>query len=234
MLAVHPVVMPSSLVLVHGLGRTARSMAPVARAAERRGYRVLNLAYASRTARVAELAEHVAHAIGEFAPEVPALHFVTHSLGGILIRAAVSAGILPLERVQRVVMLAPPNRGSEAADFVIRFPLIARPIGPALAELGVGDASYPLRLPPLSFECGVIAGTRSVNPILSRTIPGADDGKVAVARASVEGMRDFLAVPHSHPFIMRPRLVHEQIFHFLEYGSFARATTPTLVPGSHR
>jgi triacylglycerol lipase len=233
MLAMHRVVMSSHLVVVHGLGCTARSMAPVARAAQRRGYRVLNLGYASRTARVADLAEHVAHAIGEFAPEVPALDFVTHSLGGILIRAAVSAGILPLERVRRVVMLAPPNRGSEAADFVTRFPLIAHPIGPALAELGVGDASFPLRLPPVSFECGVIAGTRSVNPILSRSIPGADDGKVALSRASVGGVRDFLAVPHSHPFIMRPRMVHEQIFHFLEHGTFARSATPILVPGSH-
>src|SRR5688500_9115133 len=188
MSAVHPVGMPPHLVLVHGLGRTARSMAPVERAAERRGYRVLNLGYASRSARVAELAEHVAHAIGEFAPEAPVLDFVTHSLGGILIRAAVSAGILPLESVRRVVMLAPPNRGSEAADFVTRFPLVARPVGPALAELGIGDASYPLRLPPVSFDCGVIAGTRSVNPILSRAIPGMDDGKVAVTRASVEGV----------------------------------------------
>lgn len=209
-------------------------MAPVARAAERRGYRVLNLEYPSRSARVAVLAEHVAHAIGEFAPEAPALDFVTHSLGGILIRAAVSVGILPLERVRRVVMLAPPNRGSEAADFVTRFPLVARPVGPALAELGVGSASYPLRLPPVSFDCGVIAGTRSVNPILSRAIPGADDGKVAVARASVEGVRDFLAVPHSHPFIMRPGRVHEQIFHFLERGSFARETASILVPDANR
>lgn len=114
--------MSSHIVLLHGLGRTALSMSPVAGEAAKQGYSVLTLGYPSRTARVADLAEHVAHAVQQFAPTAPALDFVTHSLGGILLRAAVGAGLIPLERVRRAVLLAPPNQGSEAADFMPRFP----------------------------------------------------------------------------------------------------------------
>ena len=215
--------MSSHLVLLHGLGRTAYSMAPVERAARKRGYSVLNLGYPSRTARIADLAEHVAHAIQEFAPEVPAMNFVTHSLGGVLLRAAVGAGLLPLERVRRAVLLAPPNQGSEAADFMARVPLLHRIPGVALAELGIAADGVVARLGPVPFDCGVIAGNRTVNPILSLVIPGPDDGKVAIARASATGVRDFVIVPHSHPFIMRAAEVHRQIFHFLDHGRFARA-----------
>jgi pimeloyl-ACP methyl ester carboxylesterase len=217
----HSVSMTRHLVLLHGLGRTARSMAPVAREASRRGYSVHNLGYPSRTARVAELAEQVAHAVQRIAPEEQALDFVTHSLGGILLRAAVDAGILPVERIRRAVLLAPPNRGSEVAERLARVPVVRRIPGRPLAELGIGSDAVVARLGPVPFDCGVIAGNRSIEPHLSWMIPGPNDGKVAVARASADGVRDFLVVPHSHPFIMNARAVHEQIFHFLEHGRFA-------------
>jgi hypothetical protein len=188
---------------------------------------VLNLGYPSRSARVAELAEHVAHVVQQFAPEAPALDFVTHSLGGILLRAAVGAGLIPLERVRRAVLLAPPNQGSEAADFMARVPLLGRVPGLALAELGVGKNGVVARLGPVPFDCGVIAGNRTLNPILSLVIPGPDDGKVAIARANAAGIRDFVVVPHSHPFIMRPAMVQWQIFHFLAHGRFAKAESPS-------
>ena len=215
--------MSSYVVLLHGLGRTAHSMSPVAREAKRRGYAVLNLGYPSRTASVADLAEHVAHSIQRFAPEAPALDFVTHSLGGILLRVAVGAGLIPLDRIRRAVLLAPPNQGSEAADFMVRVPLLRRVPGVALGELGIGADGVVARLGRVSFECGVIAGSRTVNPILSLVIPGPDYGKVAVARATASGVRDFLVVPHSHPFIMRAAGVHRQIFHFLAHGHFTPA-----------
>lgn len=203
-------------------------MAPLARAAERRGFTVLNLGYPSRTASVADLAEHVAHAVQRFAPEVAALDFVTHSLGGILLRAAVGAGLLPLDRIHRAVLLAPPNQGSEAADFVARVPILGRVPGPALGDLGTGGTAVAAALGPIAFECGVIAGSRTVNPLLSLVIPGPDDGKVAIARTSARGVRGFIVVPHSHPFIMRPKAVHAQVFHFLAHGRFA---APEAVEG---
>jgi hypothetical protein len=200
-------------------------MRPLALAAEARGYRVLNLGYASRTAGVAALAETVARDIATFAPGTR-LHFVTHSMGGILLRAACAAGLLPPRRIGRAVMLAPPNRGSELPDALgarpVLGPVFRRLTGPAGAELGAGDDGVPGRLPPVAFDVGVIAGDRSLNPMFSRLLPGPNDGKVSVDRAAVEGMRDFLVVPHSHAFIMRAPAVIAQALHFLERGHFAR------------
>ncbi|HEX5831246.1 MAG TPA: hypothetical protein VFY16_09720 [Gemmatimonadaceae bacterium] len=211
---------PSALVLLHGLGRGSRSMRPLARDAERLGWRVLNVGYPSRRLGVQALAAEVGRSIAAFAPGEP-LHFVTHSMGGILVRAAVAMGAIPAARVRRVVMLAPPNRGSEVADALARSRLYRLLLGPAGQELGTGAASVPLRLPAVPFECGVIAGARSLNPLLSRLIPGANDGKVSVTRAQVDGMRAWLVVPHGHTFLMHSRAVRAQTFHFLLHGSFA-------------
>ncbi|HYD53768.1 MAG TPA: hypothetical protein VEA99_14120, partial [Gemmatimonadaceae bacterium] len=213
-----------TLVLLHGLGRTARAMRPIERAGRSRGWRVLNLDYRSRRADIAAHARMLGERLRTEAPE-GALSFVTHSLGGIVLRQAVAAGELPLKRVCRVVMLAPPNRGSEIADLWWSDPLLGpigrRMMGPALAAVRTVAEAEVQRLPPVPFECGIIAGTRSLNPLFSRRIPGPNDGKVAVARAEVAGMRALLTVPHSHTFIMAMPRVIAQTFSFLERGVFA-------------
>jgi pimeloyl-ACP methyl ester carboxylesterase len=213
-----------SVVLLHGLGRTSRSMRPVALALEARGYRVFNLGYPSRSGDVAALAAHVARQVLALPTDAP-LHFITHSLGGILLRVAVANGSVPLERIGRVVMLGPPNGGSEVADAFTRSSVVGAfyrlTTGPAGLELGISERGVVANLPPLPFEAGVIAGSRSVNPILSLFIPGRNDGKVSVERASVGGMRDFIVVPHAHPFLMRAPTVIALAIQFLETGAFA-------------
>jgi triacylglycerol lipase len=198
-------------------------MRPLASALEARGFRVFNLAYPSRTAGVAELAAHVARQIRDIDDDEP-LHFITHSLGGILLRVAVANGDLPLHRVDRVVMLGPPNGGSHVPDAFGRWrisnALYRFVTGPAGLELGIGDGSIVGGLPPLPFDAGIIAGSRSVNPVLSLFLPGPNDGKVSVEHASVAGMRAFLVLPHSHPFLMSAPTVMRQAMRFLETGSF--------------
>jgi triacylglycerol lipase len=214
-----------TVVLLHGLGRTSRSMQPIAGAASTHGYTVANLGYHSRSAGIHALAERVALDVETIAPDAR-LHFVTHSLGGILLRFAVAAGMLPCERIHRVVMLAPPNQGSEVADLMTsRAPLrrlFQQVSGPAGIELGTGADNVIGRLPAVRFHLGVIAGSRSLNPVFSAVIDGANDGKVGVARAAVDGMHDFLVVPHSHTFLMRAPAVIRQTMHFLEHGRFER------------
>ena len=213
------------VILLHGLGRTSRSMQPIASAAGAHGYRVVNLGYRSRTAGIQALAERVAHEVNTVDTSAR-FHFVTHSLGGILLRVAVAAGLLRPERIDRVVMLAPPNKGSEVADLMssraaLRT-LFQHVSGPAGSELGTGAGDIIARLPAVNFHLGVIAGSRSLNPVFSAVIDGANDGKVGVARAAVDGMHDFLVVPHSHTFLMRAPAVIRQTLHFLEHGSFER------------
>lgn len=198
-------------------------MRPVERYLRGYGYDVLNLGYPSRSAAIPDLADRVAREIAAWRPVGP-LDFVTHSLGGVLLRQAVASGSLDGARVHRVVMLGPPNGGSELADQLPTWPIFGRIYrrltGPVGAQLGTGTDSVPLRLPPVAFETGVIAGTRSYNPVFSALLAAPNDGKVRVERTRVAGMRDFVTVPYWHPLLMMPSAVHTQILHFLDTGQF--------------
>lgn len=213
------------LVLLHGLGRTRYSLWPVAREAARRGYRVHNLGYPSRTAPIERLAEIVGRRIHEIAGDPGLVDVVTHSMGGIIVRAAVALGVLPPEMVRRVVMLAPPNHGSEIADRLRDFRVYRLATGPAGQQIGTSDDSLPRRLPPPPFEVGIIAGRRNTNPLFSRLL-GSDsesDGKVTVSSAHLEGMRELVVVDRSHTFMMWAPDVLAHTFAFLETGRFAAA-----------
>ncbi len=210
------------VVLLHGLGRTARSMAPLARFLRRAGYRVVNVDYSSRSDRIESLAEQ---AVGRGLSSCRAqgarrVHFVTHSLGGILVRAYL-ARRRPAA-LGRVVMLSPPNHGSEIADALRDNVLFRWLDGPAGEQLVTGPRGLPSRLGPADFPVGVITGSRAAPWDLwwSRRIPGEDDGKVSVASARLEGMRDCLVVPYSHTFIMRREAVMAQVLYFLREGRF--------------
>ncbi len=117
-------------------------------------------------------------------------------------------------------MLAPPNQGSEVVDNWKNVPGYSLLNGPAGAQLGTGPASVPLSLGPVTYPVGIIAGDKTLNPILSLSLPDPDDGKVSVERTKVEGMTDFLVVPHTHPLIMRSDDVIQQVLYFLRNGEF--------------
>jgi hypothetical protein len=144
-------------------------------------------------------------------------------MGGIIVRAAVAAGALRPELVRRVVMLAPPNHGSELADRLREFTIFRLATGPAGQQIGTGEHSVPLRLPAPPFEVGIIAGRRNDNPVFSRILDGMEsDGKVTVQSARLDGMRDLVVVDRSHTFLMWAADVLTQTFTFLETGQFQR------------
>jgi triacylglycerol lipase len=211
------------VVLLHGLGRTPRSMRQLQRVLEASGYVVLNCGYRSRSADIATLARGVAERVAQWEPSAP-LNFVTHSLGGILVRAALAYGYLPRDRIRRVVMLGPPNAGSEVVDAFRAIPVVSRIYaaftGPAGAQLGTTADGLPGQLPPVDFELGVIAGNRSFNPLFSAILGAENDGKVRVDRTRVEGIRELLVVRHWHPLLMTAPSVLQQVVHFLETGAF--------------
>lgn len=208
------------VVLLHGLCRTARSMRPMQRALEAAGFEVRNVDYRSREAPVEQLSEQVVgRALADCrARGAGAVHFVAHSLGGILVREY--ARRHPQAITGRVVMLGPPNQGSEVVDRLAGWRLFSLLHGPAGRQLGTTGDSLPCRLGPVRFCLGVIAGNRSINWINSLIIPGPDDGKVSVERTRVAGMSDHLVVAATHPLMMRHRAVMAQTIEFLRHGRF--------------
>jgi triacylglycerol lipase len=190
----------------------------------------MNVGYPSRTATVEALAEQIIpEAVEECRRNGAAkIHFVTHSMGGILVRYYLSCHDLP--ELGRVVMLAPPNSGSEAVDTLRSNFAFKWWNGPAGQQLGTGSDSLPRNLGPVNYETGVIAGDRSVNLLLSRFIPGPDDGKVSVAATKVDGMKDHIVIHATHTFIMNNSRVIDQTVFFLKQGKFAEGQSQDQRP----
>jgi pimeloyl-ACP methyl ester carboxylesterase len=208
-----------TVVLLHGLGRTSWSMLVLEWRLESAGYRVVNIGYPSTDQDIETLSRSLAGELGTCCIGGDGrIHFVTHSMGRILVRYFLSYNDLP--QLGKVVMLSPPNHGSEIVDVLRDYSLFELGMGPAALQLGTGDESMPNRLGPVDFELGVIAGDRSSDPLGGWLIEGAHDGKVSVESARVEGMTDFLIVPESHTFIMNDGEVIEQTLRFLRTGSF--------------
>jgi len=209
------------VILLHGLARTRRSMRPLAVFLARRGYAVVNVGYPSRRYPIETLAHSaIPPAVATLRRQrVGTIHFVTHSMGGILVRAFLARE--PLPELGRVVMLCPPNQGSELADRLSGFAWFRALLGPAACQLGTGPEQLPSCLRPAAYPVGILIGNRPA-PGLARFFPGPSDGRVSVDRAQLTGMDDFLVMPCGHALIMRHRAVQEQVAAFLATGRFAR------------
>jgi len=207
-----------TVVLLHGLCRTSRSMAKMEKALTAEGYNVINVDYPSRSATVEELTEQVFQGLEKKFPNLGKIHFVTHSMGGVLLNRHLEYHDFP--NLGSVVMLAPPSRGSEVPDKLGDLKLYQWINGPAGNQLGT--QGHPLRLKAPEFKLGIIAGDRTINPILSMLIPGPDDGKVSLARVKPEKYSDYLQLHVTHACMMRNRRVINQTIAFLENGAFEK------------
>ena len=219
------------VLLLHGLGRTSRSMRPVERRLAASGYAAVNIDYPSRKHPIDYLADVVLDKAIEPFKNVPQakFHFVTHSLGGIIVRYYLKHH--PLEGLGRVVMLSPPNQGSEVVDRLKETFFFKKTHGPAGQQLSASANDFLRELGPVGFELGVITGDRAYEPWAPLLISGPNDGKVSVERAKVRGMKDLLVLPCSHTFIMRRADVISQVLYFLAHGVFDhKSVTPRPKP----
>jgi pimeloyl-ACP methyl ester carboxylesterase len=223
------VVLPSSLVaecvvLLHGLGRLSNSMSELETKLAPAGYYVSNIKYPSRSYPIDVLAlDAIGRGLAQCRSEGPGeIHFITHSLGGILLRYYLSENTI--SELGRVVMLGPPNQGSEIVDGLLPLPGFGFIGGPAGVALGTGPGSIIDRLGPVEFDLGIIAGSTNINPLEFLFIAGPSDSIVSIESTKVRGMNAHMVLPVTHTFMMRNNEVIEQAIHYLKTGSF--------IPGS--
>jgi len=210
------------VVLLHGLARTDRSMAKLDKYLKNAGYKTANIDYPSRQKPIEELAYiAVPEGLQVCAQDkTTKIHFVTHSMGGIVLRYYLAHE--KLTNLGRVVMLSPPNQGSPLVDEIGDWGLYKSINGPAGQQLGTGLNSMPLSLGPVDYPVGIITGNKHsfFDAWAAKLIPGEDDGKVSIEGAKVVGMSDFLVVPYTHSFIMNKKDVLSQSVFFLQNGLF--------------
>ncbi|MES2475065.1 MAG: alpha/beta fold hydrolase [Verrucomicrobiota bacterium] len=193
------------VVLLHGLWRGWRAMQPMARALQSEGFSTLNIPYPSGRLPIEVLAEQIRQQVVEISGDAP-IHFITHSLGGILVRKLLEDGV-PW-KFGRIVMLAPPNHGSEIVDWTQQRPLLNRVLGPAGRALATDG--IPVRLPPFpeGIQAGVIMGNRPTIPFFRRLLGEENDGIVSAQKGRIDGLQGFSIVNADHTFIqMHPEAI---------------------------
>lgn len=207
---------PPNVVLLHGLGRSRFSMSVLGRFLGKNGFNVFNFGYPSRRASVDAHAQLLKSALQERFPKGSSLSFVTHSLGSIVVHRFATQ-YADEYRLQRAVMLGPPNQGAHMARVAGSFGILRRIIGPSLSEV-----QSPVPVPATDkLEIGVIAGGRGGARGLSPIISGDNDAIVAVEETKLPGIRDHVVVHGLHSFLMYQPRVHAQVLHFLRYGCFS-------------
>lgn len=193
------------VVLLHGLFATRRSMNTLAKSLSEYGYQVINWGYPTFLYNTQQLVDRLAEKVRGLQedPQVGRIHFVTHSMGGILVRGVLHYG--SGVKIQRVVMLAPPNTGSK----LTRFPL--GPFAwccPAIADLSESPDSLPNRMNQIAdAHIGVIAAEH--------------DFVVPLANTRLSGQTDHCVIPTTHLRIPSHALTRKLVLQFLESGSFS-------------
>jgi len=216
-----------TVVLLHGLGRTSLAMRYLEYRLQEAGYETFNIGYPSTRLASDQLLSLLHTRLVQCCSSRSRVHFVAHSLGGLLVRALLDEK--HYLNLGRVVILGTPSQGSELVDWLKENPLFQVLAGPTAQEIGTGRNSLPRRLPPPEYELGVIAGSHSLNPVGSWILEGPDDGIVSVESTRVAGMTDFLLTPTDHVMMRYSNRVADAVIHFLKTGSFHQLPS---VPGA--
>ncbi|WP_249142643.1 alpha/beta fold hydrolase [Bradyrhizobium sp. AUGA SZCCT0160] len=210
------------VVLLHGISRTALSFRKMQTALEAADFATLNIDYPSRHHALEALAEHIHPAVTHLAAGIAGqLHFVGHSMGGLLARVYLSR--YRPGRLGRVVMLGTPNGGSEIPDRLKNVSLYRAWFGPAGEQLvSRRDAATGALFPPVDYPVGIIAGNKSIDPTSSLFLPKPHDGRVSVENTKLDGMADHVVIATAHPWLPGNRVAIAQTIAFLRDGRFDR------------
>lgn len=209
-----------TVIILHGIAKSAAQMRPLANHLHARGYDVYNLDYPSNKHDLATLIRILTSRILALTTSSNPVHFVGFSMGGLLTR-----GILHAYRPRslgRVVQLAPPNQGSSLADRIKDFWLYHKWFGPAGQQLHTTQHTIDHLFGPIDYELGVIAGKQRFDLSIAWAFDGPNDGRVAIKHTKVDGMKEHIVIPAHHARFPMNQAVIDQCCHFLQYGYFDR------------
>jgi pimeloyl-ACP methyl ester carboxylesterase len=218
------------VVLLHGLGRSNLAMWLLAQRIENAGYHVERIGYSSLNVTPQEILEEVTSQIDSCcAHHQKPVHYVGHSLGGLLIRAYLQEK--RPDNIGRVVLMGTPNQGTPIVD-AFRDKWWMKFLGPTTSALGTENDSFPGSLEAPFYPVGVIAGVANTRRN-DAWLPGPDDGLVTVEATKLEGMSDFIVIRTGHSFMRYDQEVARQTVSFLRDGRFSRQQGESRVPGGH-
>lgn len=209
------------VILLHGIAGFSHSMKPLAKELHRQGYTVINVNYPSTLYDIPAISETFFDSVitSRCIDPERKIHFVTHSMGSIVTRYYLKNHRDEIN-LGRVVMLAPPNSGSEIVD-TFKTNIVAKSVfGPALKQLSTKSNSFVNTLGPVDYEVGILMGNKAYYLPGSLILPGKDDGIVAIQSAPIEGMKDFEIISDNHTNIMTNKRVIREVVCFLREGNF--------------
>ena len=212
-----------TVILLHGLRKSAAHMRPLAQHLEAQGYDVYNLDYPSNEHDLTTLIRMLTARILALTSTSQTVHFVGFSMGALLIR-----GILHVYRPQsmgRVVQLGPPNKGSPLTDRLKNLWLYRKWFGPAGQELQTNQSSIQHLFGPIDYELGVIAGKQTHDLSVAWAFYSPNDGRVAIEHTKVDGMKDHIVMPGHHISFPKKKNVINQVSYFIKHGCFYRKPT---------
>jgi pimeloyl-ACP methyl ester carboxylesterase len=220
-----------AVILIHGIARSSQSMQALREAiADEMLYEgktschTFGFDYPSTRVGIDESAEYL-HRVIESLEGIERIHFVTHSMGGLVVRAYLAKHAEP--RLGRLVMIATPNQWAELATLLKANPLFKLILGPSGQQLPADPEGFIARLPVPEMEFGIIAGGRGDERGYNPLLPGDDDGTVSVACTKLDGAADFVVVDRLHTFIVRAPETRDYALRFLKDGRFEpRKETP--------
>lgn len=207
------------IILVHGYGRTASAMNTYESYFEKHGYQVFSIGYGSLTQEIGDIQNEFDAKVDQVLNDIDdRVHFVGHSMGGLMIRSYL--GKKRPKNMGNVVIVGSPSQGTEAVEYLRSkwyFPLL----GPALPSLSTRNSAFLSSLIKPNYNLGVIAGKVSYGN-RSQMFTGENDGLVSVESTKVEGMKDFVLMPESHYSLRQSEEVMKQILHFLRAAEFTK------------
>lgn len=213
-----------TVVIIHGIGQYAWNMAGVEFSLKKQGYKTLNISYPSLKKNIDSLSDVIHDELkrkGVWESASPKIHFTTHSMGGLVLKAYLNKykKEIPLKKLGQVVMLAPPHGGSDIADLLLNFLPYKWIYGPAGQELTT--KAQIQNQAKIYYNLGIIAGNKEWPYIIAAHIlPNESDGRVALEKTKIMGMKDHITLSATHSFIAWKPSIHKQIIYFIKNMKF--------------